>query len=275
MKDKLFFTVIIPALNEEKFLPRLLCNIAKQTYKNFEVLVVDGKSTDNTVKVAKQYENKITNFRILTSDIKNVSIQRNLGAKNAVGEYLVFFDADVQIPANFLKLVFEHIQKKKSLLLTTWIKTDAEDSEDLIVAAVTNIGSEAAKIIERPFAGGYNTIVLKSVFEHMGGFNSKIFHGEDHDFTIRCYEAGIKLDIMRKPRVTFSMRRFKKYGYFSILKKDTKSAVYTVLRKPLTKAIFEYPMGGEIYKQKINVTKENAHKFENSLVKSIRKFLAN
>jgi glycosyltransferase involved in cell wall biosynthesis len=274
MVPKPFLSVIIPTLNEEQMLPKLLSTLAVQSYRNFEVIVVDGKSTDKTISAAKKFLNHLPSLRIYTSDKKNVSIQRNLGGREALGKYLVFFDADVQVPRNFLRAIVSRIEKKKSILLTTWIKPSSHDSEALVMVAVTNIGSEAAKIIERPFAGGYNTIVLKSVFEHMGGFNPAVFHGEDHDFTIRCFDAGIKLDILKNPRLIYSTRRFEKYGYFSIIKKDTRSAVYNILKKPITKAIFDYPMGGEIYNQKFPMTSKNATKLESSLLASVRKFLS-
>ena len=68
-----FFSVIIPCLNEEKYLPKLLKDLQGQIDRNFEVIVVDGKSEDRTVEVAKKFE-----CSVLEADKRNVSIWREL-----------------------------------------------------------------------------------------------------------------------------------------------------------------------------------------------------
>ena len=60
-----FFSVVIPTLNEEKYLPRLLENLSKQTFSEFEVTVVDGSSEDETVKEAKKWQKKL-DLQVLT-----------------------------------------------------------------------------------------------------------------------------------------------------------------------------------------------------------------
>ena len=87
---KPFFSVIIPTLNEEKYLPNLLDDLTKQKEENFEIIIVDGKSEDRTIDVAMKYKNKYL-IKTVVSQKRNLCYQRNFGAKNSVGEYLVFF----------------------------------------------------------------------------------------------------------------------------------------------------------------------------------------
>ena len=79
------FSIVIPCLNEEKYLPKLLTNLEKQTLKDFEVIVVDGQSEDKTLAKATSFNNRLK-IKTLKADKRNVSFQRNLGAKNAKGE---------------------------------------------------------------------------------------------------------------------------------------------------------------------------------------------
>ena len=82
---KPFFTIIIPTLNEENFVGRLLNDLVKQTFNNFEIILVDGRSTDTTIEVVKKYA-KILPFRkIIKIGGRNVSKQRNRGAQSASG----------------------------------------------------------------------------------------------------------------------------------------------------------------------------------------------
>ena len=76
-----FFSIVIPALNEEHYLPRLLLDLSKQTFQDFEVILVDAKSDDDTIGMAKQFEKKFGTLTILNSDKRNVAHQRNLGSQ--------------------------------------------------------------------------------------------------------------------------------------------------------------------------------------------------
>ena len=77
----LFFSIVIPSLNEEKYLPKLLEDLAAQTYSDFEVIVVDGNSKDETVKRSLEFKKSLLSLEVISSKERNVSHQRNLGAK--------------------------------------------------------------------------------------------------------------------------------------------------------------------------------------------------
>ena len=74
------FSVIIPTLNEEKYVGVLLNSLEKQEFKDFEVLVVDGNSKDSTCKVVRAYTKSVPNFRLIKSPKRGVAYQRNYGA---------------------------------------------------------------------------------------------------------------------------------------------------------------------------------------------------
>lgn len=266
-----FFSVIIPALNEEVFLPRLLSCLKKQTEKNFEVIVVDGQSQDHTVEKAREYLNQLPNFQILSSEKRNVSVQRNMGALQAKGTYLVFFDADIQVPRGFFHQLKVAILKKKSVFVTTWVSPDSTLEKDNVMMAVSNIYTEAAKVMDRQFAGGYCIIIQRDLFFHVGGFDPSIKMGEDHIFSMKCNDAGIKLTILKEPRIIYSMRRLRRYGYFTVASKYMQASVLGLLRQPIKKAIFEYPMGGKQYVE--GGRKQQISKFEAWLLEQTRKVL--
>ena len=99
---KPYFSIIIPTLNEEKYLPLLLKDLSNQTFQEFEVIVVDGKSEDQTVNKAQTFTKLVKRLTIITS-VRNVSTQRNAGAKIAIGKQLLFNDADNRLPKLFLE----------------------------------------------------------------------------------------------------------------------------------------------------------------------------
>lgn len=85
-------SVVIPVYNAEKFIRDTVASIKSQTYDNYEVLLVDDGSTDNTMSVLKDIEND--KFKILKSDGKSAACARNTGIKAANGRYIAFIDAD-------------------------------------------------------------------------------------------------------------------------------------------------------------------------------------
>ena len=89
-------SIVIPAFNEEKYLTRLLDSIKKQTYKNYEIIIADADSKDNTRKMAKKYGCKVIKGGI-------PAVGRNNGAKVAKGDILLFMDADAIIGEKFLE----------------------------------------------------------------------------------------------------------------------------------------------------------------------------
>lgn len=273
MAKRPFFTIIIPTLNEEEYLPRLLGSLAKQNFTNFEVIVVDGRSKDETLLRAKTFVKILPQLTLLVHRSANVCSQRNLGAQRGRGEYFVFFDADVVIPRSFLAKVYAVIEKKRSMLITTLVRVDSDDPRARLTAVITNIGMEAAIFINKPFVGGFNITMQRGLFKQIGGFDESVVHAEDHDLVQRAMTAGVRVTLLRSPRLVFSIRRFEKEGYWSLLQKYTTSSLYILLKGPIKKALFDYEMGGRPYGGKVVVPKGGFLTFERRLVKSIKKIL--
>ncbi len=104
--NKAKVSIIIPAKNEEKYLPRLLESIKKQTTQPYEIIVADAGSTDRTVEVAKKYGAKVIKGGI-------PQVGRNNGAKQAKTDIIVFLDADVILPdSNVLKALCNFMAQK-------------------------------------------------------------------------------------------------------------------------------------------------------------------
>jgi len=89
-------SIIIPTLNEEKFLPHLLISLKEQTFKDFEIIVADNNSTDATRSIALKSGAKMVEGGLPARG-------RNNGAKVARGEWLLFLDADVILPPGFFR----------------------------------------------------------------------------------------------------------------------------------------------------------------------------
>jgi glycosyltransferase involved in cell wall biosynthesis len=248
--EKLCLSIIIPCLNEEYFLPHLLKNLTSQTFKNFEVIVVDGNSEDKTVQVAQKFNKKYP-LKVLTTKTRGVSYQRNFGAKKAKSDILLFFDADTQIPPNYLKEVIQAFQNKRADFLTTYIQIDSQKFSERIFVLLTHTIFVIGKIFKSTNSYGAMQMVKKKAFFKVNGYDTKTKYGEDSQLFEKLYQQGYKYIILKNPRYFFSMRRFRNQGIFKVITQQFK--IYTSLLKHgyhHDKLAKKYQMGGKGYVSK-------------------------
>lgn len=117
------FSIVIPVYNVEKYIKRTLDSVFSQTYQSFEVIVVNDGCTDQSIELAKEYKVKIVNEKHV-----GVSEARNIGAKYATGEYLVFLDSDDYWEKGLLEHVTKSLENKPDLVRFQ-ARTVTEDGE--------------------------------------------------------------------------------------------------------------------------------------------------
>jgi glycosyltransferase involved in cell wall biosynthesis len=242
-----FFSIIIPALNEEKYLPKLLRDLTKQSYQDFEVLLVDGKSQDQTVPRAHKVAKNLPMFSVLTSKKRNVSFQRNLGASNAKGAWYLFMDADNRLPDYFLDGIRYRIAETKCDCFTTYCEPDTDKAGDKMVTQSINAMIDLAQFLEKPSAQGAMIGVTKEGFEKIGGFDTEFIPSEDKLFVRTAVKKSLNFQVFKDPKYIFSMRRYNKTGHLKTIGQylDVNLQDETKGRK---RSIDEYKMGGHIFK---------------------------
>lgn len=266
MTQKPFFSIIIPCLNEEKYLPILLSDLSEQTFKDFEVIIIDGQSEDKTVIFAEKFTSKLPSLKILTSKVRNVSIQRNLGAKESVGEYLVFNDADNRLPIYFLEGLRYQLRVNPVDLFTCWCETDFENKKDKTIATACNLLLEANKLTNTPSAFGAMIGCRNSIFSKTPKFNPKVGFAEDTEFVRKSTELGFSFTVFKDPRYSYSLRRFHSQGTVKVIQKSAKLFLKYLAGKSIDQEK-EYPMGGKNNSQKNQDLIEKINDFLNKPVK--------
>lgn len=271
----MYFSIIIPTLNEEQDLPKLLIDISKQLYTDCEVLVVDGGSTDATATAFRESAAKSPiPMKFETHVVKNVAAQRNFGSTQVSGQYLIFFDADVRIPKNYLSKLHRDLEKTKVLLATTSLSAREDQQTQIMLIELTNFMIDVLNVLGKPFAPGFNIIMEKALFSRLGGFDTTLKLAEDHDIVQRARKIGVMLKVFKDVVLYPSFRRPEKIGYIEFLRQYTIAGVYTLMGQPIKKNLFDYPMGGHVFNGK--PISPASGKFVASLAekaKSIRKYI--
>lgn len=208
-------SIIVPAFNEEKLLPetlRRICAAMEPFAAECELIVVDNESTDGTREIAKTF-----GATVLTESVKNIGAIRNAGAKAAKGEVFVFFDADTFIPETLLKVIDEKMRDPKCFggavdvdygnFARPWLRFMQRAWK--FWGPVFNMKQGAAQFFR------------KDVFDKLGGYDERIYLGEDIDIYWRltkyAKQNNGKLEFIEEPKVVTSTRRFDKMSLWDTM----------------------------------------------------------
>lgn len=110
-------SIIIPVYNVKKYLKDCLDDILKQTYTDWECILVDDGSKDGSDEICDSYVLKDTRFKVIHKENGGVSSARNCGIDAAKGEWITFVDADDKLTSNFLKSLIEHTNENDELVV--------------------------------------------------------------------------------------------------------------------------------------------------------------
>ncbi len=244
------FSVVIPALNEEKFLPHLLASLAAQTVKNFEVVVVDGSSRDKTVAIARSFAKKLPKLQVIVSKTASLPLQRNLGAQKTSGEWLIFIDADSVLYPHFFQRAIEYIEQKNPSFFSTWVSPDSQKPGDANMALFYSMVLEMSLILKKPFAPGPLTAVLRRIYDRVGGYSEEHAYNEDVDFSMRVQKENVALHIIPETLYIWSLRRLRDQGSLKVAQQYLLSSFPILLFNRPFKYMPGYSMGGHLYDAK-------------------------
>ena len=118
------FSIVIPVYNVEKYLKKCLDSVFSQTYKDYEVIIVNDGTKDNSMDIVKNY-----NVKVITQKNQGLSTARNNGVKKATGDYLIFLDSDDYWEKDLLKELAKSLQNKPDLIRFQSQETDEEENK--------------------------------------------------------------------------------------------------------------------------------------------------
>lgn len=229
------YSVIIPALNEEKLLPGLLKTLLDTQLKkefNYELIVSDGGSKDKTVLIAKDFADKVV---VAEKDKKqNIAKGRNSGADKAIGDILIFINADVAIDNvyNLFSAIREKFKDEKYLAMTckVLIKKEEEIFSDKIFLGFYNFYFHLLNVIGVGMGRGECHIVRRKIFEESGKYNENFAAGEDFDLFRRIRKLG-KIYFSRQNIIYESPRRYREIGHLGTMFKWLANSISTLFLK--------------------------------------------
>jgi glycosyltransferase involved in cell wall biosynthesis len=209
--------VVIPALNEEAFIGHLLESLCCQSYRDFEVIVVDSQSDDRTCEVAERYRSRLPTLKIVRAPKRGLALARNTGAEASEATDIVFMDADGVVEPAFLDDLVRAMRRKRLQIATTLVSPDSRLLFDrLFYFLFIGWGLRIFQYFF-PIVTGSCIAVQREIFDAVGGFDSTM-QFEDSAFAKNASKIG-RFGVLAHPVVTTSVRRLDTYGRLRTLVK--------------------------------------------------------
>lgn len=194
----MLLSIIIPVYNRPEELEELLSSLVEQAFYDYEVVVVEDGSTRKSDLVIERYCSQIPAMRYVEIPNSGPSRARNVGAREALGDYLLILDSDVVLPKGYLLAVVEGIEATRADAFggADAAAPDFSPMQQAVSYAMTSflttggIRGASPDAMERFKPRSYNMGVRRSLFEELGGFSEDMRYGEDIDFSLRLEKSG-------------------------------------------------------------------------------------
>lgn len=200
----MFFSVIVPLFNKEKFIKKTLDSLFMQSFKNFEIIVVDDCSTDKSLQFVQEYKNLESEIRIVILNNDNnsgVGFTRNKGAKISKGKYLIFLDADDELESIDILAEIQLILIKHSIHLLLLSRNYHDNysipSYHRTKNYLKRVDHNIYKILKKdhfaiqgdmPFGGSASAVIHNDITKKIS-FNESEKYFEDWDYFIKIYNC--------------------------------------------------------------------------------------
>lgn len=170
MKQKPELSIIVPVYNVEEYLDRCLQSVLRQSFDNFELLLIDDGSEDRSGRICDLYADKDSRIRVLHKENEGVSVARNMGMTMARAEYIAFVDADDELDDRMYQKLMEAMRKPETdiAFCRFYTFTDAGDKQYCYEENLAKVAQHPAALelflIEKKYEDEGNTLIKDNVF---------------------------------------------------------------------------------------------------------------
>jgi glycosyltransferase involved in cell wall biosynthesis len=259
-------SIIVPCYNQAQYLDECLNSVLDQTYPNWECIIVNDGSPDNTEEVAMKWTNKDERFKYLYKTNGGLSSARNEGIKNAVGTLILPLDADDKIANIYCELAINALVKNSSLSLIY-----ANSEKFGLVNEIWDLPEFSIEKLATENLIYCSAFFKKEDWERVGGYDENLMQGlEDWEFWIAILKKGGNVIKLKE---TCFYYRIKETSMITSLKDENKKRIFDYIS--IKHADFFVQHLGSFFKlqEKINTLERNSFKNVTSKRKALKIFI--
>ncbi len=194
---KPLFSIIVPSYNQADYLPAALDSILAQTFTDWETIIVNDGSTDNTKSVMEEYTRKDSRFKLYHKDNGGVATALNIGIKQSKGEWICWLSSDDLFEPDKLEIHYKAIREHQNIkfFCTHWYILMHETQQKIAPGLWLPVPPKEFQVTRFFWANyihGNSIAIHKTVFDKVGLFDETLRQGQDFDMWLRisaCYES--------------------------------------------------------------------------------------
>lgn len=178
-------SVIMPVYNAERFLRESIESVLNQSFPDFEFIIINDGSRDNSLNIIKEYAEKDSRLKIIDQENQGVSVARNSGIKKSIGEYIAFLDSDDIWKQNKLEIQLDEFKSDEELKICgTWAIVIGENGEEIKKFTYPPLKDKDIKlssVYKNPFITS-SLILKKEILNENKLFKAGTHLAEDYEF---------------------------------------------------------------------------------------------
>lgn len=249
-------SVIVAVYQAESYLPRCVDSILAQTYKDFELLLVDDGSTDNSALICEEYAKFDKRIKVFHKKNEGLSSTRQFGMEHSCGEYTIHCDPDDWIESNMLEEMYIKAQESDSDIVMCDVMMEYENESRVSKQYTPDLDAESLmKVIYYPISASVcNKLIKRDCYTRYGAhFDKEVEYGEDLYVMLQFLRYPVKVNYI--PKAFYHYDRYSNKGGLSINLKMDK------LKRSTDYFVANFQDCPAIKKLKINVV-QLAHRYE-------------
>jgi glycosyltransferase involved in cell wall biosynthesis len=196
-------SILMSVYNGANFLPKSIESVLDQSFANFEFIIINDCSTDNSLEIIKNYQRKDKRIKII-SNKKNLGLTRSLnkGLKTANGKHIARIDADDYCRQDRLQKQTNFLEKNKNIfLVASWVLIVGEDSSPIGIKKIPVNSLVIAKRLEKGNCLFHSSIMFRS--HPFARYRNKFIYAQDYDFYLRLLSKNKKIAVIPEPLISY------------------------------------------------------------------------
>ena len=235
-------SIIIPCRNEEKYIEQCIDSIVNSNIDNFELILIDGGSSDNTVKIITEYQKKYSCITLLHNPEKFTPISMNIGIEASEGDYIFIISAHAAYQESYFTLLAEALKNLDANCVGGVLETEVKNrnlKSNAIKEVLTHrfgvgnadfrTGGDAVKEVDTVAFGCYT----KETFEKYGLYNEKLIRNQDIELNKRIIRGGGKIYLIPYVKATYYARE----NFTALAKNNYANGKWNILTAYYTKTL--------------------------------------
>lgn len=267
-------SVIVPCYNQAQYLEESLASIYTQTHTNWECIIVNDGSPDNTEAIARKWVAKDARFIYVSKENGGVSSARNLGIEKAIGEYILTLDADDKFEATFIEKALEVMLHNPEIgIVSSWGIFFTKDKNQQVYK------SNAKSTSDLLFCNGLNmgfSLFRKDSWQQAGKYDTNFKNGyEDWEFLLRVSSLGWKVHVIEEVLFFYRQHQVSRRKEMNQRDNENKKYIYmnnkAIYMEHYEELIDRFLMVADLEKSEMNKFKNTIdYKIGNAILKPLR-----